>query len=396
MRISDRVSSLHESMTLALTAQAMIMQRRGIDIVSLTAGEPDFPTPDHVKRAAIAAIEENFTHYTANIGTPELREAAALKFQDDNNLRFTPDQIVVSSGAKACIFMALQALCDPDDEVLFQSPYYVSYPDMARLIGAKPVSITTTFESGYKLTPDQLRTAITPKTKVFIFNSPSNPTGMTYTREEIEAFGEVIQQKGIYAISDEIYEKILYDGADYFSLGAVDAIRDSVVTVNGASKAYAMTGWRIGYMGGNPAIMKAAAKVQGQITNNANSIAQKATVAALRGPQEIVGTMVQEFQRRRDFLVAELSAIPGLKILKPAGAFYLFPDVSAYYGRRLKGMTIRNSTDMCHYLLEHEKIALVPGVAFGNDKCVRLSYAVSMENLQKAVSRLRTGLAELE
>lgn len=392
---SEKVRSLPESLTIALTAQAMIMKRQGIDLVSLTAGDPDFPTPDHVKQAAIKAIEENFTHYTPNIGMPELREAAAIKFKEENNLRFTPDQILVSSGAKACIYMALQALCDPDDEILFQAPYYVSYPDMARLIGAKPVSIPTKVQSGYKITPEQLRKAITPRTKVFIFNSPSNPTGVMYSRDEIEAFADVIHKKSIYVISDEIYEKIRYDGLEYFSIGAIDAIRDHVVTVNGVSKAFAMTGWRIGYMGGPPEIIKAAAIVQGQITNNANSIAQKAAVAALRSPQTTVATMLEELQRRRDFLMNEIQQIPDLKVQKPSGAFYLFPDVSAYYGKRLKGQAIQTSIDVCQYLLEHHKIALVPGVAFGNDKCIRLSYTVSMANLEKAVARFKKGFEAL-
>lgn len=394
--LSIKVRSVEESATLALTTRAAQMKRAGIDVVSLTAGEPDFPTPPHVKMAAIQAIEENFTHYTPNQGTPELITAIIKKFEEDNNLHFEPSQILVSCGAKHSIFNALQALCNPGDEVVIASPYWVSYPEMVKLVGAKPAVVETTQDSGFKIQPTQLRRVINQKTKAFIFNSPANPTGAVYSQGEIEELADVIAETGIYVIADEIYEKVVYDGVKHFSIGSIKEISEQVITVNGVSKAYAMTGWRIGYLGAAKQITEAAAKVQSQVTSNATSIAQRAAVAALAAAQNDVLEMVKEFQRRRDFIVEQLSKIPGIELNIPKGAFYLFPSVKALIGRRVNGKIIKDDAQLGEFLLDEEHLAVVPGIAFGAKNFLRLSYACSMKELQKAVERLKEGLKKLQ
>ena len=393
--LSNKILEFNESPTLALTAQAMQLQRQGIDVISLTAGEPDFPTPVHIKQEAIRALEENFTHYTPNNGIPELREAIAHKLLNENGVRFTPEEIVVTTGAKAALFMALQALCSAGDEVLIPAPFYVSYPDMVKLAGAAPVILPSTCESGFRITAEQLAKAVTPRTKAFILCSPSNPTGVVYTRDELEEFAKVAFETGIFIITDEIYEKILYDGVRHYSIGAFDSIRDQVVTVNGASKAFAMTGWRIGYLGARRDIARAAAKVQSQVTGNANSIAQRATVAALTGPTGEMEQMVAEFTRRRDYITGVFRTIPDVHFVTPQGAFYLFICVGKYFGRETDGTPVNNSVALCSYFLERFRIACVPGSAFGNDRCIRLSFTSSMENLQNAVARLTEGFRAL-
>jgi aspartate aminotransferase len=370
------------------------MKAQGIDVVSLSAGEPDFPTPDHIKEAAIQAIKENFTKYTQNQGIPELINAIVEKFKRDNNIEYRPSQILVSSGAKHSIFNALQAICNPGDEVIIPAPYWVSYPAMVALVDAKPIILKTDIATNFKITPEQLKEAITSKTKALIFNTPSNPTGAVYTEDEIKKIAEVVYEKNIFVISDEIYEKIIYD-EKHFSMASIPELKDLVITVNGVSKAYAMTGWRIGYMGAKEDIIKLANKVQGQVTSNASSISQKAALAALTGPQEPVRKMVNEFKIRRDFLCSELKQIPGVDVFVPTGAFYVFPRVSAYYGRRYNGVEIRNSNDFCEFLLKEEKLAIVPGDAFGMDECVRISYAASMEELMKGVERFRRAIEKL-
>lgn len=395
-RLSSRIHEFNESPTLALTAEAMHLRRQGIDVISLTAGEPDFPTPRHIKEEAIRALAENFTHYTANNGIPELREAIAQKFLKENNLKFSPEEILVSTGAKASLYMVLQALCSPGDEVLIQAPFYVSYPEMVKLTGAIPVILTSTSREGFRITAGQMAKGITQKTKAFILCSPSNPTGIVYTHEELESFAKVASETGIYIITDEIYEKILYDDARHFSIGAFDAIRNQVITINGVSKAFAMTGWRIGYLGARRDITRAAGKVQSQVTGNANSIAQRATLAALTGPTDEQKIMIQEFKKRRDYLIGELRTIPNIQFNTPHGAFYLFIDVGKYYGRNTGGRVINNSADICSYLLDSQRVACVPGSAFGDDHCIRLSYASSMENLQKAMQRIREGFQHLQ
>lgn len=373
---------------MAFTSLARRLRRQGIDVVSLTAGEPDFPTPPHIKMAAIRAIEENFTHYTSNEGIPELIDAIIQKFERDNDLEFEPGQILVSSGAKHSIFNALQALCNPGDEVVIPAPYWVSYPAMVSLVDARPVVVRTDQEAHYKITARQLRQAVNAKTKVFIFNSPSNPTGAVYSQGEIEELADVVRDTGIYVIADEIYEKIIYDGVRHFSMGSIKAIRDQVVTVNGVSKAFAMTGWRIGYLGAAKEIAAGAAKVQSQTTSHATSIAQRAAAVALAAPTGDVDEMVREFKRRRDFVVEKLNAIPGVEVETPPGAFLLFPSVEKIIGKRMNGSVMKDDVDLCTYLLEHQHVALVPGSSFGTKNHVRLSYACSMEELAKGVDRM--------
>jgi len=394
LKLSEKILNLPESETLRISAIAKNMKAQGIDVVSLSAGEPDFPTPEHIKEAAIQAIKENFTKYTQNQGIPELINAIIEKFRRDNNIEYKPSEILVSSGAKHSIFNALQAICNPGDEVIIPSPYWVSYPAMVALVDAKPVILKTDISTNFKITPEQLKEAITPRTKALIFNSPSNPTGTVYTEQEIRKIAEVVYEKNIFVISDEIYEKIIYD-EKHFSMASIKELRDLVITVNGVSKAYAMTGWRIGYMGANEEIVKLANRVQGQVTSNASSISQKAALAALTGTQEPVRKMVNEFKIRRDFLCSELKQIPGVEVFVPAGAFYVFPKVSSYYGRRYNGFEIKNSNDLCEFLLKEEKLAIIPGDAFGMDECVRISYAASMEELMKGVERFRKALEKL-
>ena len=393
--LSLKIQQLEESQTLAFTARARAMREAGIDVVSLTAGEPDFPTPLHVKMAAIQAIDENFSHYTAVEGIAPLVDAIRKKFEKDNGLKYEPSQILVSCGAKHSIYNAVQAVCNPGDEVVIAAPYWVSYPSIVRLADARPVIVNAMHEDNFKLTAAQLRKAINVKTKLFIFNSPNNPTGVVYTQGEIEELAEVIKETGIYVISDEIYEKVLYDGAKHFSIGSIKEIRDQVITVNGMSKAFAMTGWRIGYLGAPERIAQAAVKVQGQVTSNATSISQRAAVAALLGPMNDVHEMTAEFQRRRDFVVQQLGKIQGLEFVVPKGAFYLFPSVKNFIGKRVEGKLIKDDMELCHFFLEQEQLALVPGGAFGGKNYVRLSYASSMKELEKAVKRLQSGFKKL-
>jgi len=393
--LSQKIRLIEESQTLALTQTARQMKEAGVDVVSLTAGEPDFSTPPHVKMAAVQAIEENFTHYTANQGIPQLIKAVVEKFARDNALRFEPSQILVSTGAKHSIFNALQALCNRGDEVIIPAPYWVSYPEMAKLVDAKPVIVRTSQAAQFKMTPRQLRQAVNAKTKALLLNTPSNPTGSVYAQGELEELAEVIEETGIYVIADEIYEKVVYDGVRHFSIGAIKEIRDQVVTVNGVSKAYAMTGWRIGYLGAAQPVTDAAAKVQSQVTSNATSISQRAAVAALTGPTQEVEGMVREFQRRRDFVVGELGKITGLELLVPKGAFYLFPSVKQFVGKRVNGKLIKDDVDVCQFFLEEEHLVMVPGSPFGTKNHIRLSYASSMKELEKAVERLARGFRTL-
>ena len=400
--LSGKVRRLEESATLAFTARARDLRASGVDVVSLTAGEPDFPTPLHVKMAAIRAIEENFTHYTANQGIPELVRAIREKFERDNNLRFDPSQILVSCGAKHSIYNTLQAICNPGDEVVVAAPYWVTYPEIVKLVDAIPVIVSSGPEEHYKLTAKKLRRAINAKTKAFIFNSPSNPTGSVYSQGEIEELADVVKKTGIYVVADEIYEKIVYDGAKHFSIGSIREIRDHVVTINGFSKAYAMTGWRLGYLGAPRDIADAAAKVQSQVTSNATSITQKAAVAALCGPQDDVAAMVKEFQRRRDFVVERFTRIPevasplkGEGFRTPRGAFYLFPSLAGLTGKRVDGKLMRDDTDLCFHFLNNHHLAMVPGSAFGAKNCVRMSYACSMKELESGLTRFEAGIKAL-
>lgn len=395
LSLSEKIRNIEESQTLALTAKAKRMRESGVDVVSLTAGEPDFPTPRHIKDAAIRAIEADFTKYTNSAGTPDLIDAIIRKFTHDNNLHFGRHQIVVSAGAKQSIFNVLQAICNRGDEVIFFSPFWVSYPEMVKLADAVPVAIATDIRNGFKPEIGKLRNAITGKTKALILNSPNNPSGIVFTRGELEEIGRLVRETNIFVISDEIYEKVIYNGHAHVSIGSIKSLRDHVITVNGVSKTFSMTGWRIGYAGGPQHVMEAAARVQSQVTSNANSIAQKATVAALTGPTSDIDLMVKEFKQRRDFVYGKLSSINGVQVMLPGGAFYFLFDVSGFYGRKFQGHIIANSTDMGTYLLEHHHVATVPGVAFGDDNCLRISYACSVQDLDKGLERISRGLESL-
>ncbi|HEY6191153.1 MAG TPA: pyridoxal phosphate-dependent aminotransferase [Bacteroidota bacterium] len=393
--LSHKVQRIEESSTLAFTQLARRMQTEGVDVANLTAGEPDFPTPPHVKMAAVRAIEENFTHYTANQGIPELLAAIAAKFERDNNLRFGKSQILVSCGAKHSIYNALQAICNAGDEVVIAAPYWVTYPEIVKLVDARPVIVSASREAGFKISAAQLRKAVNAKTKAFIFNSPGNPSGNAYTQGEIEELADVVKESGIFVISDEIYEKVIYDGVRHFSIGSIRAIADQVITVNGVSKAYAMTGWRIGYLGAAGPVSEAAAKVQSQVTSNASSVSQRAAAVALSAPEGDVGEMVKEFNRRRDFAYRELSRIPGIECHEPKGAFYLFPSMKTVLGKRINGALIRDDMDLAHFLLREEHVAVVPGGAFGAKDHLRLSYACSMKELEKGLDRIASGCKKL-
>ena len=394
-QLSNLISSVEESRTLAITSLIKKLKAEGKNVLSFSAGEPDFPTPAFIKEAAIKAINNNFTYYTANEGYPDLIKTIIKKFKEDNGLEFNPENILVSSGAKHSLFNILLAICNPGDEVIFQSPYWVSYPEMARLAHAESVIIDAGVETEYKILPAALEKAITEKTKVFLFNSPSNPTGAVYSKKEIMALAEVLKSKDIFVLTDEIYEKIVFDGEEHFSIGTVDYLKDKTITVNGVSKAYSMTGWRIGYAGGPKEIIKLARNLQSHSTSNAASISQAAAQAALSNQSPDIDMMVGEFKKRRDFIVSELNKIPGVKCPVPKGAFYVFYDVSSYYGKSVNGLKIKDSTSFCNYILTEQNVGLVPGVAFGNDNCVRMSYACSQAQIEDGLGRLHKALGKL-
>jgi aspartate aminotransferase len=393
--LSRIVARTKTSQTLALSALAKKLHAEGVDVVTLTAGEPDFPTPFHVKEAAKKAIDDNLTTYTDIAGIPELRKAIAEKFRQDNNLSFNPTEILVSNGAKHSLYNALKAICNEGDEVIIPAPYWVSYPQMVTLVNATPVIVPTREENEFRMTAEELRQAITPKTKALLFCTPSNPTGSVYLQSELEEIGNVVKENDIYVIADEIYEKVIFDDARHFSLGSIPAIKELVVTVNGMSKAYSMTGWRIGFLGARQDIVSAAAKVQGQVTSNASSISQYAALAALTGPEDELRMMAAEFRRRRDFIHSEVSSIEGIFCIKPKGAFYVFPNVSHYFGRTSRGKTMESGDDIAQFLLDEERVVVVPGSGFGSEAHVRISYACSMTELEKAAERLRRGFTKL-
>lgn len=397
MLLSPAVMKIKPSITLAVTAKANFLKAQGIDVIPLSAGEPDFDTPRHIADAAVDAIRAGFTKYTPSSGTLELKNAICDKFRRDNGLEYTPSQVIVNSGAKHSDFLALFVMVGPGDEVVIPSPYWVSYPDMVALAGGTPVIVEGRRENDLKITPRQLREAVTPRTKLIILNSPSNPTGMIYTEDELRALMEVILDTGMYVISDEIYEKLVYDGKRHVSIGSLsDEIFNRTITINGVSKSYSMTGWRIGYTAGPVEIIRAMDAVQSQEISNPTSISQKAALAALTGPEDFIDTMITEYGRRRHYMVDRLNAMEGVSCLLPEGAFYVFPDVSAVYGRSHKGKLIAGSMTFCDYMLEEQRIAIIPGIGFGNDAFVRLSYATSMDNIEKALDRFETGLKELK
>lgn len=394
--LSKRVRSISPSPTLAITAEAKKMKAQGIDVVGFGAGEPDFDTPDHIKEAAKKALDRGFTKYTPASGMRELKEAVCRKLKEENGLEYEPDQVLISCGAKHSIFNAILALCDEGDEVILPSPYWVSYPEMIKLAQAKPVIIKTTQENNFKITSQQLEEAISSKTKLFILNSPSNPTGMIYTKDELRIISDILTEARIYCISDEIYEKIIYDGWKHTSIASLNPrIKELTILVNGVSKTYSMTGWRIGYAAGPKEIIQAMSNLQSHSTSNPTSVSQVAAIAALQSSQEEVRRMVDEFQRRRDHIVKRLNRIPGISCLKPPGAFYAFPDISRIIGKSYNGKIIRDSISLAQLLLYEAKVAVVPGAAFGADEHLRFSYATSMENIDKGLDRVEEFVKKL-
>jgi aspartate aminotransferase len=393
--LSDRIKSLSVSQTLAMAQKSRELKAKGIDIISLSIGEPDFNTPDYVKEAAKKAIDDNYSKYPPVPGYNDLREAISRKFKDENGLSYSPEQVIVSAGGKHSLINVILSIVNPGDEVIILAPYWVSYYDQIIIAEGKPVIINATIENNFKIRPEQLEAAITSKTRLIIFNSPSNPTGMVYDRDEMEKIARVIERhEGLFAISDEIYEHIIFDG-EHVSLASFDFIFDRVITVNGVSKAYAMTGWRIGYIGAPLWIAKACNKLQGQFTSGVSSIAQRAALAAIQGKSDSIKMMRDAFLRRRDLICGLLKEVKGLKITIPQGAFYVMPDVSYYLGKSNGETKINTSDELALYLLDKAQVATVGGDAFGSPECIRISYATSDDLLVEAVKRIKSALEKL-
>ena len=388
--LSEKITSLPVSATLAMAAKARELRANGIDVIGLSLGEPDFNTPDFIKNAAIKAIDENYNSYSPVDGYLDLKKSICEKFKRDNNINYNESQIVVSTGAKQSIANVCMSILNPGDEVLLPAPYWVSYSAIATLCEAKFKIIPSSIENDFKITPKQLELAISNKTKLIIFNSPNNPSGTVYSENEYKALGEVLKKHPeIYIISDEIYEHINY-GVKHFSIARIKELYDRTITVNGISKAYAMTGWRIGYIGAPELIAKACNKMQGQITSGANCIAQRATITALNTPISEIKYMIDEFYKRKNLIINLLSEIDGFKLNDPQGAFYVFPDISFFFGKKIKNKVINNSTDFAFFLLEKANVATVPGEAFGNKSCIRISYAASEKEIIEAVKRIKS------
>jgi aspartate aminotransferase len=394
--LSQRINSLSPSATVAMNQKSRDLQAKGIDIINMGVGEPDFNTPDHIKDAAKKAIDNNFSFYPPVAGFPDLKKAIAEKFKRENRLDFTTEQILVSSGAKHSLANALLALIDKGDEVIIPAPYWVSYLELVKLCEGKPVVIEAKYENNFKITPAQLQHAITPKTKAFMICSPSNPSGAVYSKDELKAFADILlKHERIMILSDEIYEHINFIGG-HESIAQFPGLKDRVVVINGVSKAYAMTGWRIGYMGAPLWLIKACDKLQGQMTTGATTIAQKAAVAALTSSQQCVEDMNKSFRRRKDLVVKLVREIEGLKVYDPDGAFYIFPVVKDYLGKSVNGRKINTTTDLCLYLLEEAHISTVPGEAFGDPDCIRISFATADEKLVEAMRRMKEALGRME
>ena len=391
--LSDRINAMEVSATLGMAAKTRELKAEGKDIIGLSLGEPDFDIPDFIKEAAIEAIQQNYSKYTPIDGYLELREAICEKFKRDNNLNYKPSQIVVSTGAKQCLANVALAMLNPGDEVIFPAPYWVSYKEIAKMAGGVPIEVHTTIENNFKITPAQLEAAITPKTKMVWFNTPCNPSGSIYSKAELEALAVVLRKHPhIFILSDEIYEYINFTNERVTSVAEIDGLYERTITVNGMSKAFAMTGWRIGYMGAPEWIAKACAKVQGQVTSGANAIAQRASIPALKTPKSKIQYMVDEFKRRRDLVLELLNEIEGFKLNIPEGAFYVFPDISSFFGKTLRGRIINNASDFSLYLLEEAMVATVTGEAFGDANCIRFSYAASEKDLREAIRRIKESL----
>ena len=394
--LSARIQSLSPSATIAMNQKGRDLREQGVDVINLSVGEPDFFTPDHIKQAAKKAIDDNFSFYAPVAGYPELRKAISDKLLEQNQLHYSPGQIVVSTGAKHALANTLMCLVDKGDEVIVPTPYWVSYVEQVKIAEGKNVIVETVVEDEFKLQPDQLRKVITPETKVLLLCSPSNPSGAVYSRKELAALAEVIREhEQLFVVADEIYEHINFTGG-HESIAQFDDIRDRVVIINGVSKGYAMTGWRIGYMAGPEWLAGACTKLQGQMTSGATSVAQQAAIEALTGDQGCIDEMKKAFFRRRDLVLKHISEIDSVRCPIPGGAFYVFPDFSAFFGKKAGTRTINNSMDLCLYLLEEGHIATVPGSAFGVEGCVRISYANSDENLEKAMERLKDSLAAIK
>ncbi|MDR0195466.1 MAG: pyridoxal phosphate-dependent aminotransferase [Myroides sp.] len=391
--LSDRINSLTTSQTLAMAAKARELKEQGVDVISLSLGEPDFNAPEFIKEAAIQAIKDNYSKYPPVDGYKELKEAISHKFKRDNNLNYAPSQIVVSTGAKQSLYNVAHVMINPGDEVVIPAPYWVSYAEIVKMAEGTPVEVPTSIESDFKITPEQLEAAITPKTKMIWFCSPCNPSGSVYSKEEFEAIAKVLEKyPNIFILSDEIYEHINFTG-NHCSIGTIGNLIDRTITVNGIAKAFAMTGYRIGYIGAPEFIAKACTKMQGQVTSGANSIAQRATITAVEADPSVLKDMVTAFKNRRDLVVGLLREIPGVKINVPEGAFYVFPDMSSFFGKTLQGVKIDNADDLSMYLLEKAHVATVTGVAFGNPDCIRMSYATSEDQLKEAFRRIKEALA---
>lgn len=392
-QLSDKINRLNTSATLAMAAKTRELKAAGKDIIGLSLGEPDFNTPDFIKEAAIRAINENYNSYTPVDGYEELKDAIITKFKRDNNLTYVRSQIVVSTGAKQALYNVASVILNPGDEVILPCPYWVSYNDIVKLNDGIPVEVQTSIENDFKMTPEQLEKAITPKTKMLWYSSPCNPSGSVYSREELRALADVLQKyPQIIVVSDEIYEHINFIG-DHVSMAEFDDMYDRTVTINGVSKAFAMTGWRIGYLGGPTYIARACNKMQGQITSGANCIAQRAVITALEASVSKIQYMIDTFKKRRELILELLSEIPGFQCNSPEGAFYVFPNISHYFGRTLKGHTIENATDFSMFLLDEALVATVTGEAFGSPNCIRLSYAASETQIAEAMKRIKKAVS---
>lgn len=395
-QLSNRLNRLAPSATLAMSQKSSEMKAQGIDVINMSVGEPDFNTPDHIKEAAKKAIDENYSRYSPVPGYPDLRKAIVAKLKNENGLEYGINEILVSNGAKQSVCNTVMALCNDGDEVIIPAPYWVSYPQMAKLAGAEPVIVNAGFEQNFKMTPEQLEAAITPKTRMLILCSPSNPTGSVYSQEELDALAKVIlSHEELYVLADEIYEHINYVGK-HASIAKAEGMRERTIIVNGVSKAYAMTGWRIGYIAAPEWIVKGCNKLQGQYTSGPCSVSQKAAEAAYTMDQTCVETMRQAFQRRRDLIVELAKDMPGLEVNVPQGAFYLFPKCSSFYGKACGDKVINNSTDLAMFLLEEGHVATVGGDAFGDPECFRMSYATSDDNIREAMKRIKETLAKLK
>jgi aspartate aminotransferase len=399
MQLSSNLKRFNEPETLKMAKLGRELRAKGIDVVDLSVGEPDFNTPEHIKEAAKKAIDENWSHYTPVAGYPELREAICEKLKRDNNLSYKPSQIVVSTGAKQSIANVMLSVLDDDDEIIIPTPYWVTYSEIARLGRANVVFIHTRMEDNFKLTPEQLESAITNKTKAFIFSSPSNPTGSVYTKEELEGLAKVFQKHpDIFIISDEIYEYINYahDGAGgHQSIAQFDYLKDRIIIINGLSKGFAMTGWRLGYIAAPEEVAKACEKIQGQFTSGTNSIAQRAAITALKTSLDPTYKMVKEFKERKKKVMELLAEIKGIRYAEPAGAFYIFPEVKGFYGKKFGDDVINNASDLCMYLLNTAHVSTVSGDAFGEPSCIRISFANNMKNIEEGIKRIKNGLEQL-